>query len=151
MEKKIIIKSENTELTGEQFEIVKSKIQDLAEYIFKIDESIVVEITGFVADYNMKYNKILIKQDGAYAFRKPLHVFSDGKTEEDSPMYQQAYQQALDNVVKFRDTIVTWKTMYTDGLFKGDTWLDQLGKTYQCPSGFEIVIKNGYATLKNIK
>ena len=113
----------------------------------------------------MKYTKILIKQDGAYALSIPdlsmpernLQFAYPHQYLADVVRYSKAYQQALDNAVKFRDGI------YFN--FPPD-W--KIGKTYPCPSGFEIVIgiwcekdcmgmcgecdhAEKYATLKNIK
>ena len=109
----------------------------------------------------MNYTKILIKQDGAYALpevpRMPL--ISDKEYQrydgagvrlkerkafsKDMQRYYALHQQALDNAVKFRDREVRKHFFEFDGVLQ-----DGL---FDCPSGFEIVIENGYATLKNIK
>jgi len=52
MEKKIIIKSENIELTGKQFEELKYNINNILNMLQKIDKDITVEMSGFIANYN---------------------------------------------------------------------------------------------------
>jgi len=52
MEKKLIIKSENIKLTGKQFEELKFNLNNIMNLLQKIDKDIVVEMSGFIADYN---------------------------------------------------------------------------------------------------
>jgi hypothetical protein len=112
------------------------------------------------------YTKILIKQDGAYALPE-IRLAVIGKTAkyDFDRLTEQAYQQARDNAVKFRDDDYEYIKLFGLGIVDGIV--------YDCPSGFEIVIEkvktgqrvvktNGYptgfeeyfkeyATLKNTK
>lgn len=65
--------------------------------------------------------------------------------------YQLAYQQALGNAVKFRDSHAVKNTMFFSGQFNGMRHKERENKIYDCPEYYEIVIENGYATLKPIK
>jgi hypothetical protein len=115
----------------------------------------------------MKYNKILIKQDGAHALpevgatanneliKKEFERLQKGFRNESDPDGKQSFGigfwkavsvinnlQAPDNAVKFRDD--DYKYILLFGLGVSNEIV------YDCPEGFEIVIENGYATLKNI-
>jgi hypothetical protein len=111
----------------------------------------------------MNYTKILIKQDGAYAL--PDHDLTEKEKgelqlllllqadttrwmimEEFKRIAELSRKQALDNAVKFRED--SFEKIKQLGVFDNTNFE---GKLYLCPSGFEIVIENGYATLKNIK
>jgi hypothetical protein len=112
----------------------------------------------------MNYTKILIKQDGAYALPEiRLAVIEKTAKYDFDRLTKQAYQQALDNAVKFREKYPTYIIVLglIEPSFKTELqkehWYNRIdktmidGRTFDCPSDFEIVIENGYATLKNIK
>jgi hypothetical protein len=100
----------------------------------------------------MNYTKILIKQDGAYALPEvpeypTCKICGDiGRAMptlgEPDGIDCECTKQALDNAVKFREPLLPL-VQQLPGY--------KVGETYTCPEGFEIVIENGYATLKNIK
>lgn len=54
MEKKLIIKAEGISLTGEQWSELKYNINNVLNFLQKIDKDIKVEITGLVINYLKK-------------------------------------------------------------------------------------------------
>jgi hypothetical protein len=98
----------------------------------------------------MNYTKILIKEDGAYALPE-IRLAVIGKTAkyDFDRLTKQAYQQALDNAVRFND-----QQMVRDAIYEGTCNIDECAENCECffkkagvcfdvPPNFEIVIENG--------